>query len=72
MTAWSNSELATARRTKTNFQDMEASWREQRLWGVQQYDACEKNRKFFTMHDWKQIHVNFCAHACRDIPGSFS
>eukprot|EP01050_Picozoa_sp_SAG11_P016006 SAG11_NODE_2131_length_3777_cov_1.575041_2_plen_446_part_00 len=34
MKAWSNGALATARRTKKNFQDMEASWHEQRLWGV--------------------------------------
>eukprot|EP01043_Picozoa_sp_COSAG02_P017275 COSAG02_NODE_780_length_17266_cov_3.939244_3_plen_698_part_00 len=32
--AWNNHDLANARRTKKNFQDMEASWHEQRLWGI--------------------------------------
>ena len=34
MQAWTNAQLAAARRTKENFMDMEASWREQRLWGI--------------------------------------
>ena len=34
MTAWTNAQLAAARRDKANFKDMEASWHEQRLWGI--------------------------------------
>ena len=32
--AWNNHDLAKARQSKKNFMDMENSWHEQRLWGI--------------------------------------